>query len=251
MMKISDLGFHAYLNGEPPFTGLGCVNLPENYTWKIPKTLEKLGLSIQDSNPFRANLELKQKLNEKWQLASSTTKLNIAKWIVAEWGGIKRNSDRTIAKYVREIENVQPDTPFKGVSSYSKILMAMDSKNFAILDARVVVSVNAIQFINRVQEGLFFPYITAGRNKVTGHARTKTGFAYIPKYNVIKRKNDFMKWTIVDQKHAYTEYINLLKKLEKQTSFKLSEIEMALFADAEKLAILLEPSLKKTNSPLS
>lgn len=246
-MIINDLGFQTYLNGEPPFTGLGCVNLSKNYTWKVPNSLEKIGLSVQETNPFRANLILKQKLNEKWQFADSITKLKIAKWIVADWGGIKRNSDQTIAKYVKELEKNQFDTPYKGVSSYSKILMAINSKKFAILDARVIVSLNAIQFINRVQEGLFFPYITAGRNKVTGHAGTKTGFAYLPKYNVVKSKNDFPKWTIIDQTFVYMEYINLLKKLENQTKFKLSEIEMALFADAEKLAILLEPSLKKTN----
>jgi hypothetical protein len=247
MINVNKLGFEKYLNGEHPFNGMGCVNLCKNYTWKVPLSLEKLGISIEEKAPFRANLILKTKLNEKWQGADSKTKLKIAKWIVADWGGIRGNSDQTIAKYVKELELEPPKTPYKGVSSYSKILTAIDSRKFAILDARVIVSLNAIQFINRVEEGLYFPYITAGRNKVTGNAGTKTGFAFLPKYNVAKRAINFPKWTIVDHDSSYTQYIKLLEQMQKQTTFQISEIEMALFADAEKLAIFLEPGLGPAN----
>ena len=72
-----------------------------------------------------------------------------------------------------------PSTPLSGISSFSKILAIKGPDKYAIYDARVAVSLNAIQIIYQISSGVAFPYVL-GRNRITGDATSKPprGFVY-------------------------------------------------------------------------
>lgn len=98
----------------------------------------------------------------------------------------------------------------------------------------MAVSLNAIQYIYDVNEGQIFNYIP-GRNNITGNALKKTRFVYTHPF----KKQDLQKlgWGKIKRDDTYKVYLRLLN--ETLTSFSkhtLYELEMALFANAEKLA---------------
>jgi len=157
---------------------------------------------------------------------------DIAKVIVSKWGGVRRNKDTTFEGYVKEILKPIPSTPLGGIASYSKIFAIADMNKYAIYDARVAACLNAIQWNSDMKNGIAFNYID-GRNKVTGHKGEKKGFAH---------QNEFETkyliehgWKKVEKDETYTVYLELLKECLKHfKDYKLHDLEMVLFANAEK-----------------
>jgi len=49
--------------------------------------------------------------------------------------------------YINQADAERPSTPFSGIASYSKIFSIKDPDRYAIFDARVSASLNAIQLI--------------------------------------------------------------------------------------------------------
>lgn len=104
----------------------------------------------------------------------------------------------------------------------------MKPDEFAIYDARVAISLNAIQLLSRSESGVIFTYLS-GRNKALTLFRnsepTKTK-------NLIKNG-----WQEIEKNKCYSFYLNYLKKVNSYfPTSKLYELEMSLFADAESLA---------------
>jgi hypothetical protein len=122
------------------------------YVWKVSETAWAALASGFDRSRYaddlpRQNIELKRHLASHWASAALDEKIRIATWIVSDWGGIRRNSPMTILGYVNQADAERPATPFFGISSYSKILSIKDPHRYAIFDARVAASLNAIQLL--------------------------------------------------------------------------------------------------------
>jgi hypothetical protein len=161
------------------------------YDWEISeKTWGKLATGFQPASfptPVERNFGLKRHIADRWKCASDIEKNRLATWIVADWGGIKANSVATIRQYVSLADEGQPDTPHKGVASYSKILAFTAPHRFAIYDARVVASLNAIQVMISSDAKMFFPYLLGRNSKIEGN-KSKIGFKNLAKRSVLSAR---------------------------------------------------------------
>ncbi|WP_423186367.1 hypothetical protein ACO1PK_14770 [Alishewanella sp. d11] len=202
--------------------------LKQEYTWNIP-VLE--GFSSVPLSGYEANVELKKYLNKEWKSASIEKKHELAKFVVAKWGGVRSNKIETLNKYVLQADLPQPQTPLKGVASYSKIFAIVAPENYAIYDARVAACLNATQFLGNVGQGLTFNYVS-GRNNIIGHAIKKQGFVFHPSFKTKTLRA--LGWESIAANDTYQSYLTLLKKCSSALSeIPLYELEMCLFAFAE------------------
>lgn len=247
-MKYID-AFLAYFAGCQPFEGLGLAALPATYDWPRSKTNKwpplPDGIIIDTqlaTNKFKQNIALKININK--MLREDVKRRNeIANWIIYNWGGIRSNDTKTIKRFVAMLDVENSPTPLKGVASYSKLLAFYDLERYAIYDARVAVSLNAIQIIAGVTDGVAFPYVS-GRNNITGHAGKKIGFSCLKKFSPAELCKIPSKWIKIENDAAYVVYIELLKNLKRQlTRNEIYTMEMALFSQAELLAVKADPTL--------
>lgn len=212
-----------YWQGVGLFSDFGLDSLPKRFRW--PKN---------DSESYVKTVNLKHRLQAQWAHGSRTERVQIADEVIREWGGIKGNKRSTIEQYA-DLDIHSGDFPYKGVASYSKVLGIVDPLKFAILDARVVVSLNAIQLISGNQRGVFFPYLS-GRNKVTGDNTNKRGFSQIDAFQ--KNSQLFEHWSKPGRDNVYKLYLDILRSEALKLGQPLYKLEMALFADAENLAVM-------------
>lgn len=219
-----------YYQGLPPFQDLGLPNLSKNYNWprrgRFPELSYVIGNNFDISgNNYQKNIFLKLNSKDLWEHYGG---IDLAKWIVSDWGGIRGNKDATIQAYVDRINSKSKFGELKGVASYSKILSFKDPSQYAIYDARVAISINAIQLILGQKQGLAFRYLP-GRNKTLKIYRNDTRTLYA---TLIERG-----WTGMHPDDTYQQYVSLLQKMTKRLNgVAMYELEMCLFADAESLA---------------
>ena len=218
-----------YFDGKFPFEGLGLNNLSNNYNWprkgEFPDIKPISSIEIIGNNNYEKNIFLKENSSKIWHVGS---KLEIANWAISDWGGIRTNSPTTIRNYINEIESKNYPDYITGVASYSKILSFMNPNEFAIYDARVAISLNAIQLLSNSNSGLIFTYL-AGRNKALSIFRNSE----LTKTKRLMENG----WQKIEKNDCYAVYLNYLKIVN--SSFyntELYKLEMSLFADAEKLA---------------
>jgi hypothetical protein len=111
------------------------------YDWPVTRSAwAKLSTGFDNSSmsdPAQLNIALRHHLKERWSEANDVERLRLANWIVADWGGIKKNDPFTIEAHLARALASKPTTPFKGVSSYSKILAVRDPEQYGIYDSRV------------------------------------------------------------------------------------------------------------------
>ena len=197
--------------------------------WPIPIIKGFAGSGKYD---YKSNVELKNYFNCRWTNSKVNERIDLSKIIVSDWGGVKSNLRVTLENYVNEIEGKYPKTPLKGIASYSKIFAVTNLDQYAIYDARVAVSLNAVQFNAGLKKGVAFNYVN-GRNNITGHSTKKIGFAYHNEFivkNLVKKG-----WTKIKKDETYGLYIDtLLQCLKQFPNNKLYDLEMVLFANAEK-----------------
>lgn len=226
-------------------TGLsefGLSKLPTSYNWPMPSSLKGVFEGFVDEEDFEGladggyetNCMLKRLLNKRW-LAAPEDRLKLAAWVISDWGGVRRNLDETLQNYVQMAEEDYPETPIKGVASYSKLLSVSNLHKYAIYDARVAVALNAAQYLMD-GDRVFFPYIP-GRNKITGDVSKNRGFSRQAAFS--KEALQRQGWSVIAPRHAYQCYLRLLHhvqiKLPKQPP--LYDLEMTLFSQAESLAL--------------
>ncbi len=233
-MKIFE-AFEAFFSGQGPFNGLGVLQLEQTYRWPIPAT-DRSWLKISEACGYQANVRLKGSLQNAWENSNDddNTRNDIAEWVIKNWGGIKTNKPKTIARYATEARSASPETPIQGIASFSKVLAASNPEKYAIYDARVAVSLNAIQLLAGVgDDGIAFPYLP-GRNKITGDTSSKPQRGFSTKV-AFSRKTlcGSLQWQKIRRDDAYSAYLNLLANLPK---YRIYELEMTLFAQAETLA---------------
>ena len=220
-MKEYISAFISYFETELP-------KLEKSYQWKIPRIN---GFQKSGERGYQANVDLKKYLGELWLSSDLQGRYSLSKVIVADWGGVKRNKESTLQSYVDEVESGNPTTPLKGIASYSKIFSIADINQYAIYDARVAVSLNAVQWNCNVQEGIVFNYVQ-GRNNITGNAKKKIGFAYHEQFKMNALVD--AGWSRLQKDDTYQTYLKTLRKcLEHFPNYNLYDLEMVLFANAE------------------
>lgn len=231
-----------FAKGNSIFAGLGVANLEQTYQWPLPANADRFVDGKSNGSKLARTIELKNALHTIWHKEPSRRK-EIARWIVADWGGVRANSSKTLEEHFQRAEGQNSSTPFAGVSSYSKIFSVVDPKQYAILDARVVVSLNAIQVLAETKGGMAFPYIS-GRNNITGNQGKKRGFATLDRFSV-KKLVEERGWQRVPRDEAYAVYSKLMLNCYEQCSSisGVMMLEMALFSQAEQLALLAAPDI--------
>ena len=218
-----------YFKSEGKFSDLGLKNLSENYTWpkngKFPNYEHIFQAELTGESLFERNVSLKRLSPAIWKEAD---KFQLANWIIRDWGGIRGNKTDTIRFYLDEISSSRYPSELKGVASYSKILSFMDPRIFAIYDARVAISLNAIQLLEEQKEGAAFCYLP-GRNVSLNRFRVEKS----THISALSTRG----WKIIKPDDCYNSYLNLLRTASDVVgNDNLYELEMALFADAEKLS---------------
>jgi hypothetical protein len=94
------------------------------YSWNVSDAaLAALPVSFSRPNGPRAeiNIALRLHLSQLWHSSGHEERRSLADWVINDWGGIRGNKSNTILRYVEEASSENPATPFKGVSSYSKV----------------------------------------------------------------------------------------------------------------------------------
>jgi len=205
------------------------------YSWQISDvTWSKLGTDFDykkfSGDPPRQNIEMKQHLAKYWANASINEKIRVSKWIVSDWGGIHRNSDMTILGYINQADAEYPATPFYGIASYSKILAIKAPEGYAVFDARVAASLNAVQLLLRREGKLTSPnllgfLVPPGRNNIVNR------FDSAAPPSVLQR----LGFAVVEKDATYDIYLSILRQMKPAVKKSILEIEMFLFAQADDL----------------
>ena len=120
---------------------------------------------VSGATSYERNIDLKVKLHQLWQHSDQAMRERIARYYVVVWGGIKRNKQDKLTEYVNAAcaGNLPPA---QGVASWSKVLAAADPHNHAIFDARVSLSLNALQFLRPHSPRWRFPELPSQNNLV-------------------------------------------------------------------------------------
>ena len=219
-------------------------SLDKNYRWTLPNNVLKGFTPNENDSLYKQNISLKKFITKEWKNNNYNSKKTIASWIVKDWGGIRSISEKRLKEYEDRMKNNHNYTPLKGIASYSKILAAAFPEDYAIYDARVAASLNAIQLLNPSEGNIAFHYL-AGRNNIVGNKIKKIGFTEDQRYsvkNLISPNHNFLP---INKNNIYSTYINLLKNIiQKNANFKLYECEMVLFSQAEDLCTEIMTSKK-------
>jgi hypothetical protein len=204
------------------------------YVWEINEAKVPAGVGLKDGSPYERNVQLKRQLNQKWKHGNSEERREIIKYYISDWGGIRTNSEQKIALYSSSDPEALISLGKGGVASWSKALCIYSPEDYAIFDARVSASLNALQIINNTKQKTLFPCLPS-RNKTI--AKAKSLFQ-----GKFKKEN----WGIAKDREYYQTYVQLLKIAKADLLDKTIEIytlEMLLFAFAEKLITKAFPNI--------
>lgn len=209
-----------FFAGRGDFADFGIEVMRTKFHWCPPTEIaQKYGIDLTGSR-YQATIDLKQKFTNEWRhLEERNAPLDqfelVAKDVLA-WGGINSCLASTIARYCHEALNPPTkDFPMHGIASRSKILSIAKPDQYAIMDARVVATINTISLMVCPTRGAPFPYLPS-RNSNLKH---------------LKRTNSHAAGG------AYSRYLSLLQavsgRLDKEgIRHTFSELEMALFQAA-------------------
>lgn len=187
------------------------------YSWRIPcgapVRFKMVGRSLED------NLALRDSLHRTWKKRPER-RLEIATWYVRRWGGVTKNKQETIKSFVDALGNGELPSCMSGVASWSKIAAISDPSRWAIFDARVAFSLNALQHIERGRVSEAFPLLPS-RNTLVRRA-------LVP----LRLANNLRVPMSNDNTARYLRYLQILRMSKRG----LQRMEMALFSAAERLA---------------
>jgi hypothetical protein len=243
--------------------------------------LKNMGFAIDESvtaNKDDSILVMTLKMRESLmkllaeQEANREQRNRIAKWIVADWGGIKSgklgpDGSDSATSLIAAIDKAEDDSKhgkdkfdFNRIASWSKFLAFKSPEEFAIYDARVIYSLNWLLYQCDAEKYLPMP---TGQNSVMGLLNyevflfLKSGVAgdavAALQSDVDKRrgkdnaKSSFVRnlkkgegGPFIDNKAAYSQYCGLLEEMARlifgaADTQRLTKTEMLLFsiADAE------------------
>ncbi len=94
------------------------------------------------------NIAFRDAINAQWRTLQNSNNegelFKLAKWMVEKWGHINGNKDETLLDYVKRSKHAIIEKTDK-MSSYSKILSAINRHKYQIFDARTAVCLNVMQ----------------------------------------------------------------------------------------------------------
>lgn len=199
------------------------------YSWrKINESKLPEGIHLPEGNQYKKNLALKTELHKKLQsINTHEERREIFKYYISTWGGIHGNSEETLNTYTQSTSKQLIAMGSSGIASWSKALCISQPSEFAIFDARVSSSLNALQIINKTKDAKLYPVLTSRNNTI------KKGI------KLIKAHAKKEEWGVAPDREFYETYLRYLKSttsaFEKNLSISVATIEMLLFAKAEEL----------------
>lgn len=202
-------------------------NLSSIYKWPINLDHLPIKLSLSGDNSYEKNIDLRFQLHSSY--LDSTTfeeKCSLIKWYIYNWGGVKTNNQKTLELYASSSPQELIDRGSQGIASWSKALSIINPNEYAIYDARVAMSINALQIINDIDSHEYYPPLLS-RNKTINSCKEQIG-------TTVKQ------WKKAKNTEFYQNYLNLLKEVANDLGNNAThhDIEMLLFAYAEELAML-------------
>ena len=198
------------------------------YDWKINHSKLPRGIRVVGKGDFEENVDLKYKLHQAWLKLSPKqeykTLFELSKYYVSTWGGVHRNGDKTLERYILSNPDKLIDSQKeKGIASWSKILCIRNPDKYAIFDARISFAMNALQILSTIPAKDFFRF----PNLPSRNGQIKE---FQPKFQKYFEKNGVSKTY-----NFYTKYLEVLKSIEFK-NYKLCELEMLLFSATNELA---------------
>jgi hypothetical protein len=222
----------------------------------IAQLIESAEKSAKSNDSFSPTLKLRKtipfKLKSSLKSSAPNMPVEIAKWIVKEWGGIPIGEEKNFKKCIETaLEEHSKGAMFKfeRIASWSKFLAFMYPKEYAIYDARVVYSLNWILLSAGADK--FFP-VLEGRNSVMGLLDYKLQLLLTnhKKNEIVNKlearkgnKTHFLsgleKDVFYDKSIAFSEYCCLLREIAekiypKKDPHALTKVEMILFSIADR-----------------
>ena len=202
-------------------------SLPNVYRWRFDDRhmAAELGGAIFGFSWSDKAYSLKRVASRRWRSSAEADRLRIADLAVRVWGGVKRNYPTTIQRYVSTIAAGKiPGPGYKGIASWTKIATFANPSRFAVFDARVAFSLNAVQALSDTSERLHFP-----RLPTQNPLLRRVG----PALGAMAREEG---WRSIEADDVYITYLQVLASVASQAKCRLDEVEMLLFARAELLA---------------
>ncbi len=162
-------------------------------------------------NIFYQNVLLKLALHKRFKEEipkflkdQSNNLINISKWIVKGWGGIKGIKDENLEKLVKQVCSEQVDYNFDNISSWSKIRAFKNIGEDVIYDSRVIYTINWL-LLKSGMEAKFFVQPESRNSNLTK----------FPVTALINMKfcedNSFL-----DKNNCYVEYRKLVQSINEQ-----------------------------------
>lgn len=190
------------------------------YEWKVDEDLPQ-GIYVKGSSDYERATSLREALNTELS-KNPNRREELTKFYIERWGGVNGNKPETMKIYASNTPSSIIERRAKGVASWSKALTILDPATYAIYDARVAFSLNALQLTAKIEKPLRFPILQSQNT-------------------LLKRTSELLKsktkgWDRLDGDVFYSEYLKLLNTVAKEMRVTIGDIEMCLFAKAEELA---------------
>lgn len=212
----------------------------EGQKWSIPEDLTSLTAlvgaaevekltAITDS--AEQNIYLHNMLSNTLKHTNSSIRLAAMEWVVYDWGRVRRRATDSHKSWPKDlglyrdevVENFIYDNYQIRVASWSKVLAFAVPSKYAIYDARVAMSLNAmLDEVNYFHRFYMPPASSPALEKVFDHVKDEARALSVDK---------FPKYI------GYFEYMKLLNALvAKGIAKNVLEVEMKLFANAYRYA---------------
>lgn len=141
------------------------------YTWEfnpemVPPGVLEGGMAGKDW--YARNCDLKLRLRASWLTGDAAWRARLESYYIKEFGGVRGNLPETLDAYHRAGADENIARGKVGIASWSKALCVRDPLQYAIFDARVAASLNALQIIHRADIGqpLRFPVLASQNNEI-------------------------------------------------------------------------------------
>lgn len=209
------------------------MNLDDRNDWYLwrrinPKSLP-FGITLSSGNEFAKNVSLKKQLSVTYSTGDAAVRQSLTEYYIAVWGGVRRNNATTLLSYSRDEPSVLIAKGVQGVASWSKALSLRAPEQYSIYDARVALSLNALQITKQVETPLLFPLLK-GQNKTVNRGSKE-----------VARFATQNHWPAASATAFYQQYNNLLFLVSEILGVEQYEVEMLLFAKAKDLLISAFP----------
>jgi hypothetical protein len=194
---------------------------------KVPSGV--LDGGVQGSDWYARNADLKLRLRDSWLAGNAAFRAQLERYYIVDWGGVRGNLPETLEAYHAASAGENIARGKTGIASWSKALCVRDPLRYAIFDARVAASLNALQIIHRsrIGEPVCFPVLASQNGTVKrANAQLRSHF----------REHA---WPRV-RPGFYTDYLEVCRFAASRIGtpgqpLPIHAVEMALFAHTEEL----------------